>query len=256
MTGPEVGHEPVANEIGSSRLDVALVEAGLFQSRAKAREAIEAGLVTLDGSVATRPAARVRADARLAATAPYAWVSRGGVKLSAALDHFGVEPGGRVCLDAGASTGGFTDVLLARGAAHVHAVDVGHGQLHPRIAGDPRVSDWSGTDVRAFDAGRLSEKPTLLVCDVSFISFRLVAGSLSALAASTADLVALVKPQFEVGRGGTDKGIVRSATKRAAVCEAASARLTALGWTVRGVIESPIRGGDGNVEFLVGASRG
>lgn len=255
MDGLEVGSKPLVGKTEPTRLDVALVTAGLFESRAKAREAIEAGLVTLDGVVAARPAARVRTGAHLAATAPYPWVSRGGVKLDAALDHFGIEPRGRVCLDVGASTGGFTDVLLARGAAHVHAIDVGHGQLHPRIAADPRVTDWSGTDIRVFDAGRLSERPTLLVCDVSFISLALVIESISALAAPAADLVALIKPQFEVGKGNTEKGIVRSDTLRAAVCDAVAAKIVALGWTLAGLMPSPIAGGDGNVEFLVAARR-
>lgn len=254
VDGLEVGPKPLGTP-ESARLDVALVTAGWFESRAKAREAIEAGLVTLDGVVVSRPASRIRTGAHLAATAPYPWVSRGGVKLGAALGHFGIEPRGRVCLDVGASTGGFTDVLLARGAARVHAVDVGHGQLHPRIAADPRVSDWSGTDIRMFDAGRLSERPTLLVCDVSFISLSLVIGAILALAAPAADLVALIKPQFEVGKGNTVKGIVRSETLRAAVCDAASAEIVALGWTLAGLTQSPIRGGDGNVEFLVAARR-
>lgn len=247
--------EFTSGQAGAERLDAALVGAAGFESRAKAREAIEAGLVTVDGVVVLKPAARIRTGARLQASAPYPWVSRGGVKLAAGLDRFGVHPHGRMCLDVGASTGGFTEVLLSRGAARVFAVDVGQGQLHPRMAGDPRVTAWSGTDARELSAIRLSMPPELIVCDVSFISLRLVLPAVLALGAPDCDLVALIKPQFEVGRGNTAKGLVRDDHLRQAACDAVVQRIQSLGWTVAGVMPSPITGGDGNVEFLVGARR-
>lgn len=238
-----------------ARLDAALATAAVFESRAKAREAIEAGLVTVDGAVVRKPAARVREGATLAASAVYPWVSRGGVKLAAGLDSFGFDPNDRVCLDVGASTGGFTDVLLARGAAHVSALDVGHGQLHPRIAADPRVTDWSGTDIRAITPARFPDRPSLITCDVSFISLRHVLPIALALAADRSELVALVKPQFEVGRGHVHKGLVRDETLRRSACDAVQGLVEALGWRVAGIMPSPITGGDGNVEYLLGAQR-
>ncbi len=232
-----------------------MVRAGLYESRAKAHEAIAAGLVSVDGVVAQKPAARIAAGARLEGTVPYPWVSRGGVKLAAALDHFGLDPGGRTCLDIGASTGGFTDVLLDRGAARVYAVDVGTGQLHRRIACDSRVVERSETDVRALQPGVLDPPPSLIVCDVSFISLTLVLPPALALAAETCDLVALIKPQFEVGRGKASKGIVRDEELRRSACDRVAAVIAQLGWRVTGTIPSPIAGREGNVEFLIGASR-
>lgn len=239
---------------GGLRLDAALVAQGRFPSRAKAQEAIDAGLVRLDGRVVRKPATLVPIDAQLEASAPYPWVSRGGVKLEAALERFELQPAGRVCLDVGASTGGFTDVLLARGARHVHAVDVGQGQLHSRIAGDARVTDWSGTDIRSL--ATLAPAPSLVVCDASFISLRLVLPPALALAMADCDVVALIKPQFEVGPGRTDKGIVRDAALRTAVRDEIAGWLTsALGLHLIGLMASPISGGDGNQEFLVAARR-
>ena len=227
----------------------------MFESRAKAREAIEAGLVTVDGAVVCKPSARVPEGASLAARAPYPWVSRGGLKLVAGLDAFGIDPRDRICLDVGASTGGFTDVLLSRGATHVFAVDVGQGQLHPRIAADARVTEWSGTDIRAVAPNRFEVAPSLVTCDVSFISLRIVLSAALALAAARSDLVALVKPQFEVGRGQTRNGIVRDEALRRSACDAVAALVASLGWQVEGTIPSPITGGDGNVEFLLGGRR-
>ena len=233
------------------RADALLAERGVFESRAKAREAIEAGLVTADGRMVKKPSEDVSADADIVASAPYPWVSRGGVKLDFALTHFGVDPTDRYCLDIGASTGGFTDVLLAHGARHVVAVDVGHGQLHPRIAGDVRVTAIEKLDARTLEASHLAEPPTLVVCDASFISLELILPAVLALAAKDATLVALIKPQFEAGRDAVKKGIVRDVVVHEAVCERIRDFVKKLGWRVEGVVPSPIEGGDGNREFLI-----
>ena len=238
------------------RADRLLVERGLFESRAKAQAAIAAGLVRAGGLPVRKASDELSADAAIEAQAEHPWVSRGGLKLAAALDHFGIDPAGQACLDVGASTGGFTDVLLARGAAHVTAVDVGHGQMHARLRGEPRVTAIENTDIRAVSPARLGTAPTLIVIDVSFISLRLVLPAALALAAPRAILVALVKPQFEAGRRLVKKGVVRDAAVHAAVCDDVVACVAALGWTTRGVIPSPIEGGDGNREFLLAAQRG
>ena len=234
---------------------MALVQAGLFESRAKAREAIEAGLVTADGAVVSKPAALLRAEAVLEASPAYPWVSRGGVKLAAALDRFGFDPGDRVCLDIGASTGGFSQVLLARGAAHVTAVDVGRTQLHASLAADPRLTALEGHDARALVGDDLPRAPSLLTFDVSFISLRLVLPHVLQLAAPLAELVALVKPQFEAGRMRVSKGVVRDPALHQEVCTSISETVAALGWSVLGIMPSPIEGQDGNREFLLGARR-
>ena len=188
------------------------------------------------------------------AEAPHPYVSRGGLKLAAGLEHFGFDPAGRHCLDVGASTGGFTDVLLKRGAAHVTALDTGKGQLHPSLQQDRRVASFESSDVRHFEAGLLAQPPGLIVVDVSFISLVLVLPAITALAAPEAALVALIKPQFEVGKARIEKGgIVRDEAAIAEVCSRIEAQLASLGWQVPGLIDSPITGGDGNREFLVGA---
>lgn len=229
--------------------------AGLFESRARAQEAVAAGLVQVDGRQAAKPSERVRASARLEAAPPHPWVSRGGIKLAAALDLFDLDPNGQVCLDVGASTGGFTEVLLSRGARHVYAVDVGHGQLHPRLRSDARVNDLAGTDIRNLGPTQLEPPPNFVVCDASFISLTLVLPTVSALAAPRAAAALLVKPQFEVGRAGVRKGLVRSDDLRQAACDRVVTLLESLGWRVSGIAPSPITGRDGNVEFLLGASR-
>ncbi|WP_237478055.1 TlyA family RNA methyltransferase [Lichenibacterium dinghuense] len=234
------------------RADLALVAAGLFESRARAAEAIAAGLVTADGAPVAKPASRVPAGAVLRATAPHPYVSRGGVKLAAGLDLFGLDPAGLACLDVGASTGGFTDVLLRRGAAHVTAVDVGRDQLHPSLRAHPRVTSRESTDVRAL---ALDAPVDLVVCDASFVSLRVVLPPALALAAPRGALVALVKPQFEAGRAALKKGIVRDPAVHAAVCRDAAALVEGEGWDVLGLHPSPISGGDGNAEFLLGARR-
>jgi 23S rRNA (cytidine1920-2'-O)/16S rRNA (cytidine1409-2'-O)-methyltransferase len=235
------------------RADRLLVERGLFESRAKAQAAIAAGLVTADGALVRKASDAIAAHAVVQASAEHSWVSRGGVKLAAALDHFGIDPKGRVCLDVGASTGGFTQVLVARGARRVYAVDVGRGQLHPSLRERPEIVSLEETDIRTFTPALLPEPPDLVVADVSFISLKLVLPAALALARKPAHLVALIKPQFEAGRVHLKKGIVRDAQVHQAVCDDISSFVAGLGWQVQGVIPSPVTGGDGNREFLMGA---
>ncbi len=243
------------NSVRRTRADVLLVEKGLFESRSKAQAAISAGLVSADGAFLKKPSESVPSNAELVASAAFPWVSRGGVKLAAALDHFELSPSGLNCLDVGASTGGFTDVLLNRGARQVTAVDVGKDQLHPKIARNRRVLSLENTDIRSIVTGSLPEMPTFAVVDVSFISLRLILPSIAQLLARQAQLICLIKPQFEAGRKAVVKGIVRDELIHAEVCEAISESLKSLGWTIMGLIESPIMGGDGNREFLMAASR-
>ncbi|MER2252825.1 TlyA family RNA methyltransferase [Methylorubrum podarium] len=238
------------------RADRFLVEHGHFRSRAQARAAIEAGLVHADGGLVARPSDLIGAGARIEASAPHPYVSRGGLKLAAALDAFGLDPAGLPCLDVGASTGGFTDVLLRRGAAHVHAVDVGRDQLDLRLRADPRVTSLEGTDIRALAPAAIRPAPRLATIDVSFIGLRLVLPAVAAQLADEATLAALIKPQFEAGRERVGRGgLVRDPEVHAEVCESVRAVLVGLGFTVSGPIPSPIEGGDGNREFLVAAER-
>ncbi|ANY77788.1 hemolysin [Microvirga ossetica] len=238
------------------RADVVLVERGFFASRARAQEAIAAGLVTVNGTVVRKASDAVPEEAVITAEQPHPYVSRGGLKLAAALDAFQIDPKDRICLDIGASTGGFTEVLLTRGAAHVYAVDVGHSQLHPTIVGNARVTNLEGTDARALNTTHIPRTPDLLVSDVSFISLKLVLPAVVALLKPRADLAVLVKPQFEAGRDHVKKGIVRDEAVHRAVCEDMTAFVASLGFTVIGLVPSPIEGGDGNREFLLGARRG
>jgi 23S rRNA (cytidine1920-2'-O)/16S rRNA (cytidine1409-2'-O)-methyltransferase len=242
-----------------TRLDRLLVETGLAPTRSQAADLVRRGCVNVAGVTALKPGALVAADAALSVgpgASPY--VSRGGLKLEAALDTFGLEPKGRVALDLGASTGGFTDVLLARGAAKVYAVDVGREQLHAKLRADPRVVVLEATDARSLDASILEEKLGAIVADVSFISLTLVLPAALRLAAPGAWLVALVKPQFEVGRAGVGKGgIVRDeAARKKALASVRDFIEGQGGWTVVGEIASPILGGSGNEEFLIGARHG
>jgi 23S rRNA (cytidine1920-2'-O)/16S rRNA (cytidine1409-2'-O)-methyltransferase len=242
---------------GRVRADRVLVERGLFETRAQAQAAIEAGGVVAAGRPVRKPSEAIAPDAEIVARPAHPWVSRGGVKLAHALDAFGFDPAGAFCLDVGASTGGFTEVLLARGAAGVAAVDVGHGQLHPRLRADPRVLSLEGIDARRLGTADLPAQPAAIVIDASFIGLAPLLPAVLALAAPAAWLVALVKPQFEVGRANIGKGgIVRDPAARAAACDAVAAGIAGLGWTVLGTIPSPITGGDGNAEFLIGARRG
>ena len=235
------------------RADRLLVQRGLFESRAKAQAAIAAGLVTADEIVIAKASDTIPVHASLMAAPAHPWVSRGGVKLAAALDHFGFDPAGHVCLDVGASTGGFTQAMLARGAARVYAIDVGCGQLHASLREEPRVVPFEETDIRSLAPDRLPEPPDFLTIDVSFISLKIALPPAIALLQTPGWMIALVKPQFEAGRGHRKKGIVRDPQVHAAVCEDVAAFVAALGWTVDGIIPSPIAGGDGNREFLLGA---
>ncbi len=238
------------------RADRLLVEAQIFASRAAARAAIEAGGVRADGSVVTRPSQRVEATARIEAVAAHPYVSRGGLKLAHGLDTFDIEVAARHALDIGASTGGFTDVLLRRGAASVVAVDVGHGQLHPRLRADPRVRCLERMDARALATSDLIAPPDLIVVDASFISLAKLLANPLALSAPGAGLAALFKPQFEVGRQHVGKGgIVRDETATDRAAERFADWLDAQGWQVAGWTDSPIAGGDGNAERLVYAYR-
>jgi 23S rRNA (cytidine1920-2'-O)/16S rRNA (cytidine1409-2'-O)-methyltransferase len=237
------------------RADRLLVERGLFDSRAKAQAAIEAGLVSANDAVVRKASEEIAVDAALRASPAHPYVSRGGLKLAAALDHFKFDPQGRVCLDVGASTGGFTQVLLERGAKRVYAVDVGHGQLHDSLRARPEVVSFESTDIRACTPARFREKPNLVTADVSFISLKLVLPAALKVVAHRMQVVALIKPQFEAGPARVKKGVVRDAAVHAAVCADISAFVAALGWRVHGIIPSPIAGGDGNAEFLLGAER-
>lgn len=238
------------------RLDQALVARGLAHSRSRAGDLVRRGLVRVDGQVVTKAGHAVVAANRLEVDGQSArWVSRGAEKLLAALEVFGFEPNGRTALDIGASTGGFTEVLLDRGARRVYAVDVGHGQLHARLAGDRRVVMLEGVDARALASNLVPEPVGAIVVDVSFIAIAKVLPATLALAAPGAWLVALVKPQFEVGRARIGKGgIVRERDARERAVASARAWLDAQpGWSVVGDVASPLAGGDGNVEHLLGA---
>ena len=237
------------------RADRLLVERGIFETRARAQAAIAAGLVTADDSIVRKASEPLSVDARLDAQPAHPWVSRGGVKLAAALDHFGISPEGLLCLDVGAATGGFTDVLLARGARRVTAVDVGRDQLHPTLRGRPEVASLEATDIRRLHPASAGGPFDLVVVDVSFIPLKLVLPAALALAARSAALIALIKPQFEVGRGRRKQGVVRDTAEQQRVCEDVAALVVSLGWSVQGVMPSPILGGAGNSEFLLGARR-
>jgi 23S rRNA (cytidine1920-2'-O)/16S rRNA (cytidine1409-2'-O)-methyltransferase len=227
-------------------------------TRSQARDLIVRGCVFVGGIVATKTGAEVgQADSIALAEDATPGVSRGGVKLAAALDHFPFKVEGAVALDVGSSTGGFTEVLLNRGAARVYAVDVGHGQLHPRLASDPRVVSLEGCDARGLDRALVPEPVGALVADVSFISLTKALPAALALTASGAWLVALAKPQFEAGRTAIGKGgIVRDPAARERAVGTVSAWLAGqAGWRVLGVVPSPIAGASGNAEFLLGAIR-
>ncbi|MEM7524740.1 MAG: TlyA family RNA methyltransferase [Pseudomonadota bacterium] len=234
------------------RLDQRLVDLGHADSRARAQALIAAGVVTVNGAPAAKPSQKVQDDAIDVTGDPCPWVSRAALKLTHALDQFGLTPTG-VALDVGASTGGFTEVLLARGAAVVHALDVGHGQLHPRIAEETRVISHEGVNARAIPPG-LIPPVDWIVSDVSFISLEKALPGPMALARPNARLIALIKPQFEAGRGRVGKGgLVKDAAVHAEVRARIHAFLTHAGWSVTGEAESPIAGGDGNLEFLITA---
>jgi 23S rRNA (cytidine1920-2'-O)/16S rRNA (cytidine1409-2'-O)-methyltransferase len=242
-------------QAGKQRADRLLVERGLFESRAKARAAIEAGLVQANGATIAKPSETIPADAAIEARPAHPYVSRGGIKLAAALDRFDFDPEGRICLDVGASTGGFTDVLLRHGAAKIFAVDVGTGQLHASLRARSEVVSMEQTDIRVLRADNLDAEPDLIVADVSFISLKLVLPPALALAAKPAQLVALIKPQFEAGPARVKRGMVRDGAVHREIRDDMSVFVEALGWRVLATIPSPINGGDGNAEFLLGAVR-
>ena len=238
------------------RADLVLVERGLFESRARAQAAIEAGLVIADGKPVSKPSDNIAPDAELSAEPAHPFVSRGGVKLMGALERYPIEVEDRVCLDIGASTGGFTEVLLANSAALVFAVDVGTGQLHHSLQGHPRIVSMEQTDIRARAGTRLPARPEIVTIDVSFISLKAVLPAALELAAAPMHLLALIKPQFEAERKHSKRGIIRDAAVHAAVCDDVAAFAASLGCTAIEVFPSPIAGGDGNTEFFLGARRG
>ena len=239
------------------RLDILLVERGLMESRARAQAAIEAGGVMVDGRAATKAGELVDETAEISAEPAHPWVSRAALKLAHALDTWPLEVEGRIVLDVGASTGGFTEVCLARGAAKVFAVDVGRGQLHASLRGDPRVVDLEATDARTLGPELIPDAVDLIVCDASFIGIGKVLPAALELAAPRASLVVLVKPQFEVGPGRVGKGgVLRDPAAQREAVDAARAFVERRGWRVRGTEESPILGGEGNREFLLWATRG
>lgn len=240
------------------RLDILLVERGLADTRTKAQALIAAGKV-YNGEIKLDKAGHTVAnDTPLTVREPeHPWVSRGGMKLAHALTHFSIAPRGKICLDVGASTGGFTDVLLHHGAAKVYAVDVGHGQLDWKLRRDPRVVVLEKTNARHLDANLIPEAPELIVCDASFISLKTVLAAPLALAADNAQLIALIKPQFEAGKGNVGKGgVVRDGALHKAICDDIEHWLSSsVGWQVSGITESPIKGPKGNTEFLISAHK-
>jgi 23S rRNA (cytidine1920-2'-O)/16S rRNA (cytidine1409-2'-O)-methyltransferase len=238
------------------RADLLLVERGLFESRARAQAAIEAGLVIANDRPVTKPSEGIAVDAVLQAQPAHPFVSRGGVKLTGALEHYPIEIEDHVCLDVGASTGGFTEVLLAGGASLVFAIDVGREQLHPSLRGHPKVVSMEETDIRGFEGKRLPMRPDVVVIDVSFISLKAVLPVALSLAAAPIHLLALIKPQFEAPRKHSKRGIIRSAMVHQAVCDDITAFVAAQGCTDIEVFPSSIAGGDGNIEFFIGARRG
>ena len=237
------------------RADRLLVTRGVFESRARAQAAIAAGRVTADGSVVRKASEEISSTAVIAAEPEHPYVSRGGLKLAAALEHFSLNVAGRICLDVGASTGGFTEVLLARGAQLIYAVDVGRDQLHPRLRAYERILSLEQTDIRKLDPARLPAPADFGAVDVSFISLKLILPYLSRLLTSRAAMIALIKPQFEAERRNIKKGIVRDAAVHAAICDDIAAFITKLGWQPRRLMPSPILGSDGNREFFIEASR-
>jgi 23S rRNA (cytidine1920-2'-O)/16S rRNA (cytidine1409-2'-O)-methyltransferase len=238
------------------RADILLVERGLFESRARAQAAIEAGLVTANDKQVTKPAETIAADAVLRAEPAHPYVSRGGVKLAGALERYPIDIEDHVCLDVGASTGGFTEVLLAGGAALVFAIDVGREQLHPSLRGHPRIVSMEATDIRTLEGKRLPARPDIVVIDVSFISLKAVLPVALSLAAAPMSLLALIKPQFEAGPAHLKHGIVRDEAIHRQVCEDIAAFAASLGCKDIDVFPSSIKGGEGNAELFLGTRRG
>ena len=238
------------------RIDLLLVERGLFESRARARAAIDAGLVSANDKQVLKASETFSPDTALQAQPAHPFVSRGGVKLAGTLEQYPIPIEDHVCLDVGASTGGFTEVLLANGASIVFAIDVGHGQLHPSLHDHPKIVSMEATDIRSLEGKRLPARPDVVVIDVSFISLKAVLPVALSLAAAPMHLLALIKPQFEAARKHSKRGIIRDAAVHQEVCNEIAAFAASLGCTHIQVFPSPIAGGDGNVEFFIGARRG
>lgn len=243
---------------GKSRLDQQLVNLGYFTSRAQAAAAIKAGQVVINGAAARKASQSVMADDVITATPAHAFVSRGGLKLEKGLAHFGYSARDKVAVDIGASTGGFSDVLLQNRAAHVYAVDVGHDQLHEKLRADARVVDMAGVNARHLTAREFDQPLEVLVCDASFISLTLVLEAVLPLIGQGGWMLALIKPQFEVGKKNLGKnGVVTDGALRDEACARIENWLAAhsSGWAIDGIIESPITGPQGNIEFLLGARK-
>ncbi|AOF90841.1 TlyA family RNA methyltransferase [Sinorhizobium sp. RAC02] len=249
----------MSQPVETIRLDQLLLNAGLVASRSRARDAISRGTVRVNGRVVTKPSSTFPASAVIEIDDPaQAYVSRAALKLKAALDAFGLDPTGLDCLDIGASTGGFTDILLERGAAHVIAVDVGHDQLHPRLRADERITNYEGLNARVLEEDHLEDRTIgAVVSDVSFISLKLALPPALTFAEPGAFCVLLVKPQFEAGREAISKaGLLKDPDSAPAVAAELERWLTEdMGWQSLGLIPSPITGGDGNVEFLLGGRK-
>ncbi|MDQ1197776.1 MULTISPECIES: TlyA family RNA methyltransferase [Agrobacterium] len=243
----------------NQRLDQLLVAKGLFASRSRARDAVSRGTVSVNGKIVTKPSLCFAENAVIAIDDPAQdYVSRAALKLVAALDHFELDPKGHECLDVGASTGGFTEVLLERGAGHVTAIDVGHGQIHPRVENNPRVTSIEGLNARFLTEDDVDGREiSFIVSDVSFISLKLALAPALDLAKDGALAVLLVKPQFEAGRDAISKaGLLKEPETAPQVAEELERWLTEdMGWESLGLIPSPIAGGDGNVEFLLGGRK-
>lgn len=247
-----------AGRMKKTRIDMLLVERGLAPTRAKAQALVMAGCVFVGGAKAAKPGHQVDGDADVEVQGQdHPYVGRGGVKLAHALDHFGVDVRGRVCMDVGASTGGFTDCLLQRGARRVYAVDVGYGQLAWKVAEDPRVVVLERTNIRALEPARVPEAIEIAVVDVSFISLAIVLVAVDPFLAPGAWAIALVKPQFEVGRGLVGKGgVVRDPAAQAMAVEKVQSAGREQGWECLGVVSSPLRGARGNAEFFLAFRKG
>lgn len=238
------------------RLDKLVVDRGFAPSRTRAQAMIEAGKISVNGTVILNTSRGFAHDAEIVALVPdIPWVSRAALKLVRALDAFAVDPKDRIALDIGASTGGFTEVLLSLGAKHVYAVDVGTSQMHDKLLYDDRITVREGVHIRDVKSEDFAEAPSLIVIDVSFISLTIVLPIAAQLLAKKGDIVALIKPQFEVGKENIGKGVVRDPVLHASVRDRIATLGKELGFKVHGPIDSPIEGGDGNIEFLIHLSR-
>ena len=239
------------------RVDQLLVERGLAESRSRAQALVLAGVVFSGETKLAKAGHTLAADAPLEVRGrDHPWVSRGGIKLAHAIEHFGLDPAGITAMDIGSSTGGFTDVLLQKGASHVFAVDSGTNQLAWKLRQDPRVTVLEQTSARILTPTEIDRPCTWVVCDASFIALSKVLEVPLKLAAPECQLIALIKPQFEVGRGEVGKGgVVRDPALHARVCDEVRSWIEGLGWQVQGIVESPITGPEGNVEFLIAAQR-